>query len=114
MYLTIFLCLSYISFVTLFLLGSDIDALCVVPRHVQREDFFSEFYNRLRNMPEVTELNAVPDSYVPVMKMCFDGIPIDMVFARLRLATVPDDLELRDDNLLKNLDERCVRSLNGT
>lgn len=34
--------------------------------------------------------------------------------ARLALPTVPDDLELRDDSLLKNLDERCVRSLGGS
>ena len=71
-------------------------------------------YQTLQSNPEVTELTSVPDSYVPVIKMCFDGIPIDLVFARLELSTVPDHLELRDDNLLKNLDERCVRSLNGT
>ncbi|RUS19678.1 Poly(A) polymerase central domain-containing protein [Jimgerdemannia flammicorona] len=44
--------------------------------------------------------------------MHFSGIPIDLVCARLALARVPDDLELKDDNLLKNLDERCIRSLN--
>lgn len=27
---------------------------------------------------------------------------------------MPDDLLLSNDNLLKNLDERCVRSLNGS
>lgn len=33
--------------------------------------------------------------------------------ARLALSSIPDDLSLQDDNLLRNLDERCVRSLNG-
>lgn len=33
--------------------------------------------------------------------------------ARLALSSIPDDLSLKDDNLLHNLDERCVRSLNG-
>ena len=33
--------------------------------------------------------------------------------ARLALSSIPDDLSLKDDNLLRNLDERCVRSLNG-
>jgi poly(A) polymerase len=32
----------------------------------------------------------------------------------LSIARVPDDLELADNNILKNLDERCVRSLNGS
>lgn len=36
------------------------------------------------------------------------------MFARLGIPSVPEDLILLDDNLLKNLDERCVRSLNGS
>lgn len=85
----------------------------MVPKYVQREDFFSDFHQQLQGISEVTELTAVPDAYVPVIKMLFDGIPIDLVFARLGLSSVPDYLELRDDNLLKNMDERCYRSLNG-
>lgn len=50
---------------------------------------------------------------MPIIKTKISGIPIDFLFARLALATIPDDLELRDDNLLRNLDERCVRSLGG-
>ena len=41
------------------------------------------------------------------------GIPLDFTMARLALSSIPDDLSLQDDNLLRNLDERCVRSLNG-
>ena len=35
------------------------------------------------------------------------------MFARLALQTILEDLDLRDDSLLKNLDIRCIRSLNG-
>jgi len=56
---------------------------------------------------------AVPDAYVPLIKTKIKGIPIDFTYARLALAVIPEDLELKDDNLLKNLDERCVRSLGG-
>ncbi|KAI3644879.1 hypothetical protein MP228_011043 [Amoeboaphelidium protococcarum] len=94
--------------------GADIDTLCVVPRFVQREDFFTLFHETLLNTPEVKEVTAVPDSYVPVIKMEFDGIPIDLLFARLNLMSIKQDLELRADSLLKNLDEREVRSLNGS
>lgn len=45
--------------------------------------------------------------------MNFDGIEIDMLFARLALKEIPDDMDLKDDNVLKNLDPKCVRSLNG-
>ena len=37
-----------------------------------------------------------------------------MLFARLALQTIPENQDLRDDKLLKNLDLRCVRSLNGS
>lgn len=36
-----------------------------------------------------------------------------MIFARLNLATVNSETDLKNHNILKNLDQRCVRSLNG-
>ncbi len=50
---------------------------------------------------------------MPIIKVKISGIAIDFLMARLALSSIPEDLSLRDDNLLKNLDERCVRSLNG-
>ncbi|KAI0722729.1 polymerase [Earliella scabrosa] len=94
--------------------GSDIDTLCVVPKHVQREDFFDVFEHMLKEAEGVTEVSGVPDAYVPIIKTKISGIPIDLVMARLALSTIPDDLSLQDDSLLRNLDERCVRSLNGS
>ncbi|KAI1897793.1 hypothetical protein AGOR_G00086930 [Albula goreensis] len=93
--------------------GADIDALCVAPRHVERSDFFSSFYEKLKEQEEVKDLRAVEEAFVPVIKLSFDGIEIDILFARLALQTIPESLDLRDDSLLKNLDIRCIRSLNG-
>ncbi|XP_055854551.1 poly(A) polymerase type 3 [Episyrphus balteatus] len=93
--------------------GADIDALCVAPRNIERTDYFTSFFELLKKQPEVTECRAVEEAFVPVIKMNFDGIEIDLLFARLSLKEIPDDFDLRDDNLLKNLDPRSVRSLNG-
>ncbi|XP_074036586.1 poly(A) polymerase alpha-like [Leptinotarsa decemlineata] len=93
--------------------GADIDALCVAPRHISRVEFFSSFYELLKEQPEVADLRAVKEAYVPVIKMKFDGIEIDMLFARLSLDEIPDSMDLRDDMLLKQLEDKCVRSLNG-
>uniref|UniRef100_A0A8C1JFS5 polynucleotide adenylyltransferase n=1 Tax=Cyprinus carpio TaxID=7962 RepID=A0A8C1JFS5_CYPCA len=57
--------------------------------------------------------HAVEDAFVPVIKFKFDGIEIDLLFARLALQSIPDNLDLRGDSLLRNLDIRCIRSLNG-
>lgn len=93
--------------------GADIDALCVAPRNIERSDYFTSFFELMKKQPEVTECRAVEEAFVPVIKMNFDGIEIDLLFARLSLKEIPDDFDLRDDNLLKNLDPRSVRSLNG-
>ncbi|CAH6718812.1 poly(A) polymerase [[Candida] jaroonii] len=94
--------------------GSDIDTLVVVPKHVTREDFFEVFGEILKKRPELEEMAPVPDAFVPIIKMEFDGIPIDLIYAKLDLPKVPRDLKLDDKNLLRNLDERDLRSLNGT
>lgn len=93
--------------------GADIDALCVAPRNIERTDYFSSFFDVLKKQPEVTECRAIEEAFVPVIKMNFDGIEIDLLFARLALKEIPDNFDLRDDMLLKNLDPKCVRSLNG-
>ncbi|KAI8878109.1 polymerase [Backusella circina FSU 941] len=94
--------------------GADIDTLCVFPKYVEREHFFTLMYNMLSERPEVTELTSVVDAYVPVIRLHFSGIPIDFVCAQLSLSSVPDNLDLSDSNLLIGLDERCIRSLNGS
>ncbi|KAF8908322.1 Poly(A) polymerase central domain-containing protein [Mucidula mucida] len=94
--------------------GTDIDTLCVVPKHVSREDFFDTFEPMLKEVEGVTEVAGIPEAYVPIVTACISGIPIDFLMARLALSSIPEDLSLADDNLLRNLDDRCVRSLNGS
>ncbi|KAI0751074.1 polymerase [Daedaleopsis nitida] len=94
--------------------GSDIDTLVVVPRHVTREHFFGILEEMLREMEGVTEVSGVPEAYVPIIKTEISGVPIDLLFAQLNLPSIPDDLDLQDDNLLRNLDDQCVRSMNGS
>lgn len=67
--------IHWTSFSILPTIGSDIDTLCVVPKHVRREDFFEEMHEMLRRRPEVTELAAVPDAFTPVITMKFSDIP---------------------------------------
>ncbi|KAL5271852.1 hypothetical protein ACHWQZ_G000154 [Mnemiopsis leidyi] len=93
--------------------GADIDTLLVAPRHIDRVDFFSTFFEVLQSHPNVTDLRAIEEAYVPVMKFHFKGIEIDLLFARLALQSIPDNLTLGDVDLLKNLDYKCVKSLNG-
>ena len=50
--------------------------MCVAPVHVDREDFFSEMLEMLRQHPEITDLKNVPDAFVPVISFDFCTIPV--------------------------------------
>lgn len=38
--------------------GADIDALCVAPRHIYRNDYFTSFFELLKQQSEVTDLRV--------------------------------------------------------
>ncbi|GMQ10100.1 hypothetical protein CsSME_00053238 [Camellia sinensis var. sinensis] len=73
----------YISSVDLTMVhgpGADMDTLCVGPSYVNREeDFFIILHDMLAEMEEITELQPVPDAYVPVMKFKYQGRPLFLV-----------------------------------
>ena len=94
--------------------GSDIDALVVGPSYVDRHhDFFGALGGVLADTDAVTELQPVPGAYVPVIKMRFRGVQVDLLYAGVCLPAVPRDLDLRGRSVLRGLDLATVRSLNG-
>lgn len=97
--------------------GSDIDTLIVGPKHVYIEDFFADFPSVLERMAPrgaIEKMTPVPDAYVPIIKLELSGISIDLIFARLEISTIPLNLDLKNNDYLRGLDEKEVRSLNGT
>jgi len=99
------------------LTGSDIDTLVVAPKHVAIEDFFADYPPVLEQMsPEGTieKMTPVPDAFVPIIKLEMAGISIDLIFGRLMIPSVPMNLDLKNKEYLRGLDEKEVRSLNGT
>lgn len=97
--------------------GSDIDTLLVAPKFVSREDFFEYFPRLLEEMSAkgaIEELKAVPDAYVPIIKLEYSGISIDLIFSRLTISTLPANLDLRDNEYLRGLNDTEMRCLNGT
>eukprot|EP01064_Diplonema_japonicum_P003763 TRINITY_DN12450_c5_g1_i1.p1 TRINITY_DN12450_c5_g1~~TRINITY_DN12450_c5_g1_i1.p1 ORF type:complete len:691 (+),score=134.72 TRINITY_DN12450_c5_g1_i1:192-2075(+) len=96
--------------------GSDIDTLCIAPRDVDREDFFDSLVNIFLKHALVKELNPVRDAHVPVIKMNFFDIQIDLVFSALDLDKIPPSppFNIGDDSSLRNLDDPSQRSINGT
>ncbi|GBE62630.1 poly(A) polymerase [Babesia ovata] len=92
---------------------SDIDCLCLCPQSVTRDAFFTDFYNLLKQVNLITKLHAVPDAYTPVIKLTYDGIDIDLLFASLPASTVREEIDVLDDAILRNMNEPTARSING-
>lgn len=99
-------------------IGADIDTVCVAPHFVQREHFFKELKDDLLSCQDVRNLNAVEDAFVPVMEFEYQGVSIDLLFARLgdNNRYPKDDkgmLNIMDDNILLGVDPATMTSLNG-
>ena len=52
--------------------------MCVAPRYIGWSEFFTSFY-KLNLQEKVKDLGAV-EAFVPVIKLCFDGLGIDFFF----------------------------------
>ena len=60
----------------------DIDMVCVVPKLFKREEhFFKDLYELLRLNTKTKYIQQVTGAKVPILKMEFDSIPIDISFA---------------------------------
>lgn len=93
--------------------GGDIDALLIAPRYVERGDFFTSFVETLKRQEKVRDLRSVDNAFVPVIKMYFHDVEIDLTFARVMSKEVSEGQDLKDHEILRLMDQKCIRSLNG-
>ena len=83
------------------LAGDDIDTHCIGPRWCDRgTHFFGQHAHCLETMlqrsPWVKAIQAVPDAYVPVIKLeVTGGMEIDLTYAQLPFSDVPKELDLQ-------------------
>jgi poly(A) polymerase Pap1 len=81
--------------------GDDIDTHCIGPRWCDRQaHFFGQEPHCLEALlsqcPWVTDLQAVSDAYVPVIKLCAHGaIDIDLTYAQLPLSEVSLSIDVQ-------------------
>ena len=94
--------------------GGDIDVLVVGPQHCTREHHFfgTEPYcleAMLRACSDVTDVQAVPGAFIPVIKVELGGVDLDLLFAPLPVSRLPLSLDLRGDAILRGVDERTAK-----
>ncbi|GIL71440.1 hypothetical protein Vretimale_2687 [Volvox reticuliferus] len=98
--------------------GTDMDTLVVGPRYVQRDtDFFGNEKHCLQYVlsqtPDVSDIQPVPDAFVPMIGIKYKGVQMDILYASLAMITLPEQLDLSNHAVLRGCDEATVRSLNG-
>ncbi|XP_041636047.1 poly(A) polymerase type 3-like [Cheilinus undulatus] len=50
---------------------------------------------------------------MPVIRLTYDGMEMDLLYACVHQRSVPENRNLLDDKFVKAMDKQCVRSLNG-
>lgn len=93
--------------------NADIDTLMISPSKYSHKDFFTTFYKKLEANKEFECLQKIEDAYVPLIKFKIKNISIDLLFSRTCLDNL-EKLNLLDDTLLKNMDDKSVLSINGS
>mmetsp|Transcript_17743 Transcript_17743/g.21691 ORF Transcript_17743/g.21691 Transcript_17743/m.21691 type:complete len:850 (-) Transcript_17743:183-2732(-) len=114
--------------------GADIDTILVAPNVCTKEDFFGSGYTppdydgesdlthvrapdslaeRIRNHPDVTNFVPVENAAVPILTFDWEGVNIDLLFARLNSASVPANFDIDNDRVLDGVDAATEKSLNG-
>ncbi|CAB9502208.1 Nuclear poly(A) polymerase [Seminavis robusta] len=108
--------------------GADIDTILVAPHVCSRLDFFGEVLTsndgketrdpeslaeRIKRHPDVTNFVPVEEAAVPILTFDWEGINIDLLFARLNSNSVPADFDIDNDAVLDGVDSATEKSLNG-
>lgn len=110
--------------------GADIDTILVAPNMCTRNDFFGEVLEekedgtakvrdpdslaeRIRRHPDVTNFVPVEGAAVPILTFDWEGVNIDLLFARLNSASVPATLDIDHDAVLDGVDSATEKSVNG-
>lgn len=97
-------------------LQSDVDVLCIGPNKVARSFFFERLSNRLAQDELCTKKLILTAAIVPVMKIVFDTVELDIVYGELNMAILPASLVLTNDDIFQYCakDTPTMLSLNGS
>lgn len=96
------------------LVSSDIDAVCISSEFIERKDFEMKYFKLVDQHDQMHEVKLI-HAKVPLISAKFyeDGemIELDLLFARLPTANIPDDLMNID--LLPQMNRMSRESFNG-
>lgn len=88
-------------------------SLCIHGSDILQEDIFIVLHNMLKSINDVSEIYCMKDARIPLMRFKFDGILIDLPYARLNVSSVPENVNILNESFLNDTDETAMKSLSG-
>ena len=87
---------------------TDLDLICLFPNYIDSEEFFSSFKELIRNKDGVQHVLEVIDARVPILKVKFTNLDVDLLFASidpnyLSSTNIRMEKLLKDDEIFKKL-----------
>jgi poly(A) polymerase len=73
---------------------SDIDLLCITSRYVTRKHFFYDLRRLFEGMKGVEDFTIITAACVPLIKMRFHGVAMDICYTQLDVPYVPRQFNL--------------------
>ena len=58
---------------------------------------------------KVTDVVSIPGAKVPMIGFIYDGVDIDLLFAQLPKTSIPRNLDIGNDEILRGVDEGTLR-----
>eukprot|EP01111_Echinosteliopsis_oligospora_P006993 TRINITY_DN21500_c0_g1_i1.p1 TRINITY_DN21500_c0_g1~~TRINITY_DN21500_c0_g1_i1.p1 ORF type:complete len:211 (+),score=27.98 TRINITY_DN21500_c0_g1_i1:161-793(+) len=93
---------------------ADLDILCVTSCYITRSHFFYDLRRLFESMrKEVQDFIVIPSAYIPLIKMKYLGVHVDLCFAQLLHGNIPSGLNLRDLSSLQYLADKSFASIGG-
>jgi poly(A) polymerase len=92
---------------------TDVDCVLVTTSRIARSDFFASFVPTLASHADVTNLNAVPTAFVPIVKFELCNVHFDLLHSGLPQPSL-GGVNFLSDQCLVGMDDASVRSLNGS
>eukprot|EP00762_Andalucia_godoyi_P004389 ANDGO_08176.mRNA.1 Nuclear poly(A) polymerase 1 len=93
--------------------GADLDTLVIGPNHVERTAFLSHLEKVLREQPGVSACDAVLTAAVPIVKVTWSNVDLDVQYAQMTLARIPQNLDILDPSIIRLCHETSLNSLSG-
>ena len=89
--------------------GTDIDAICVFPTFVAKEEFLDGFKAFLLGKEHVTDVLKIQEAQAPIIKCKVQGISFDLLYASVDLAHInsQNDIEkmIQNESLFRKLNQ---------